>query len=98
MSTMKVPKGVLLDLDGTLLDTAPDMVAALNPICHRLGVAAPDYEFARDYVSMGATGLLRVLCPTLMKMKLRRWCLSTWKYTLLIWLVTRFCLTAWKHY
>jgi phosphoglycolate phosphatase len=63
MNTAQAPKGVLLDLDGTLLDTAPDMVAALNPICSRLGVAAPDYEFARDYVSMGATGLLRGALP-----------------------------------
>jgi len=65
MSTTKLPKGVLLDLDGTLLDTAPDMVASLRPICERLDVPMPDYEFARDYVSMGAAGLLRGAMPYL---------------------------------
>jgi phosphoglycolate phosphatase len=58
-------KGVLLDLDGTLLDTAPDMVAALRPICARLDLPMPDYDFARDYVSMGAAGLLRGAMPIL---------------------------------
>ena len=65
MSTNSLPKGVLLDLDGTLLDTAPDMVAALQPICERLNVPVPAYEFARDYVSMGSAGLLRGALPYL---------------------------------
>jgi N-acetyl-D-muramate 6-phosphate phosphatase len=65
MSTNSLPKGVLLDLDGTLLDTAPDMVAALQPICERLNVPVPAYEFARDYVSMGSAGLLRGALPDL---------------------------------
>ena len=56
-------KGILLDLDGTLLDTAPDMVAALRPICHNLDVPAPDFDFARAFVSMGAAGLLRAALP-----------------------------------
>ena len=28
-----LPEAVLFDLDGTLLDTAPDMIDALNVIC-----------------------------------------------------------------
>ena len=58
-------KGILLDLDGTLLDTAPDMVASLGPICKKLDIQAPDYDFARAYVSMGAAGLLRAALPYL---------------------------------
>ncbi len=58
-------KGVLFDLDGTLLDTAPDMVAALEPVCRKLDVPMPDYDFARVYVSMGAAGLLRGAFPYL---------------------------------
>jgi N-acetyl-D-muramate 6-phosphate phosphatase len=51
---------VLFDLDGTLLDTAPDMVAALNRL--RREEAAPEvpYPLARAYVSNGVLGLVRL--------------------------------------
>ena len=50
---------VLFDLDGTLLDTAPDMVAILNQL--RIEEAQPrlPYGQARAYVSNGVLGLLR---------------------------------------
>jgi 2-phosphoglycolate phosphatase len=57
------PAAVLFDLDGTLLDTAPDMVAALNTICAEEGVNAVPYEHARAFVSNGAAGLLRLAFP-----------------------------------
>lgn len=57
------PTAVLFDLDGTLLDTAPDMHFALNTICAEQGVAAVSFEHARGFVSNGAVGLLRLAFP-----------------------------------
>ncbi len=57
------PAAVLFDLDGTLLDTAPDMIFALNSICREERVAAVAYERARGFVSNGAVGLLRLAFP-----------------------------------
>lgn len=57
------PAAVLFDLDGTLLDTAPDMIFALNAICREEGAAAVAYERARGFVSNGAVGLLRLAFP-----------------------------------
>jgi len=57
------PAAVLFDLDGTLLDTAPDMIGALNAICAEEGVTVVAYEHARGFVSNGAVGLLRLAFP-----------------------------------
>ncbi|MBT8441697.1 MAG: HAD hydrolase-like protein, partial [Gammaproteobacteria bacterium] len=51
-------KAVLFDLDGTLLDTAPDMVAALDRLLAAEGREPVNYEFARAHVSKGALGLI----------------------------------------
>ncbi len=53
-------QGVLLDLDGTLVDTAPDMVAALNQILLEEGERRVPYALARNEVSNGAVGLLKI--------------------------------------
>lgn len=58
MSEGTTYKAVLFDLDGTLLDTAPDMVAALDVLLAESGREAVDYEFARAHVSKGALGLI----------------------------------------
>lgn len=58
-----LPAAVLFDLDGTLLDTAPDMIHALNSICVDEGVTSVGYERARGFVSNGAVGLLRLAFP-----------------------------------
>jgi phosphoglycolate phosphatase len=54
---------LLVDLDGTLLDTAPDMGAALNAL--RASFALPPLDLAtlRPYVSHGAWGLTRLSFP-----------------------------------
>lgn len=54
---------VLFDLDGTLVDTAPDMVAALTALQAARGEALVEYEVARAHVSNGALGLLRLAFP-----------------------------------
>jgi phosphoglycolate phosphatase len=52
-------EGVLFDLDGTLLDSAPDLHAALVAYCVEVGVPAPDYAPMREVVSRGSRAILR---------------------------------------
>ncbi len=49
---------ILFDLDGTLLDTAPDLAAALNQVLTEQGRAPLPFENIRPVVSHGTTGLL----------------------------------------
>ncbi|MGB5257752.1 MAG: HAD-IA family hydrolase [Woeseiaceae bacterium] len=56
---------VLFDLDGTLVDTAPDMVSTLQDMQADHGHEPIDYELGRSNVSNGALGLLRVGFATL---------------------------------
>lgn len=51
---------ILFDLDGTLVDTAPDMVAILTQLQKDNGCAPLPYEVARSHVSNGAMGLIRL--------------------------------------
>jgi phosphoglycolate phosphatase len=53
-------RGVLFDLDGTLLDTALDMAAALNRLRGSEGLPAIPFEHVRPLVSHGAPRLLRL--------------------------------------
>jgi phosphoglycolate phosphatase len=54
---------VLFDLDGTLLDTAPDLVHALHAVCDEQRQPRPDARLAARYVSTGAIGLVRLAFP-----------------------------------
>jgi phosphoglycolate phosphatase len=54
---------LLLDLDGTLLDTAPDMGAALNRLREESGLPQLTYERIRPVVSHGAARLVRLGFP-----------------------------------
>jgi phosphoglycolate phosphatase len=54
---------VLFDLDGTLVDTAPDMVAVLQSLQSDHDLEPVSYELGRSYVSNGAVGLLRLGFP-----------------------------------
>ncbi len=51
---------MLFDLDGTLVDTAPDMVATLHEMQLAHGYEPIPYDLGRSNVSNGAMGLLRV--------------------------------------
>ncbi len=50
--------GIFFGLDGTLADTAPDLVAATNKLLVARNLAPKPYEFLRPYASAGARGLL----------------------------------------
>jgi phosphoglycolate phosphatase len=52
-------KGVFFDLDGTLADTAPDLVAAANLLRAARGLAPLPYEVLRPTASAGARGLIQ---------------------------------------
>ncbi len=52
-------KGVFFDLDGTLADTAPDLVAAANLLRITRGLAPLPYEVLRPTASAGARGLIQ---------------------------------------
>jgi N-acetyl-D-muramate 6-phosphate phosphatase len=51
---------VLFDLDGTLVDTAPDLGAALNVMRRRRGLSPLSATEVRQQASHGAQGLLRL--------------------------------------
>jgi phosphoglycolate phosphatase len=53
-------RGVLFDLDGTLVDTAPDLVAVLNVLLARRQAPPVPYAIGRNEVSNGALGLIRL--------------------------------------
>jgi 2-phosphoglycolate phosphatase len=50
--------GVFFDLDGTLADTAPDLVSATNQLLVARQLAPKPYEVLRPCASAGARGLL----------------------------------------
>ncbi|HMA11158.1 MAG TPA: HAD-IA family hydrolase [Steroidobacteraceae bacterium] len=58
-------RAVLFDLDGTLLDTAPDLVRALNEVRREQGREPLPFTLARTQVSHGSSGLIRLGFPDL---------------------------------
>jgi N-acetyl-D-muramate 6-phosphate phosphatase len=56
-------RGVLFDLDGTLLDTAPDMHAALDRLLLEQGRAPLPFSAVRNHVSHGSRALVRLGFP-----------------------------------
>lgn len=52
------PPLLVFDLDGTLVETAPDLVATLNAVLARTGVAPVPYEKARSMVGGGARTMI----------------------------------------
>jgi phosphoglycolate phosphatase len=60
MNARRGLRGVLLDLDGTLLDTAADMAEALNRLREAEGLERLPFERIRPLVSHGAPRLIRL--------------------------------------
>jgi phosphoglycolate phosphatase len=57
------PRAALFDLDGTLLDSAPDMLATANRMRASRGVAPMTLELLRPHVSKGARAMLAAAFP-----------------------------------
>jgi len=64
--------GIFFDLDGTLVDTAPDMVAVLVALQKDNGSVPVPYELARASVSHGALGLIDLAFPAVDEEERRR--------------------------
>ncbi len=54
---------VLFDLDGTLIDSAPDLLYALDQILARLDLPRSNHEILRHHASRGAAGILEAGLP-----------------------------------
>lgn len=54
---------MLFDLDGTLLDTAPDLVNALNALLATKNRDPLPYELVRNHVSQGSAAMTRIGFP-----------------------------------
>jgi phosphoglycolate phosphatase len=55
---MASPPLIVFDLDGTLVDTAPDLISALNFVLEREGLAAVPLVTARNLIGAGARRLI----------------------------------------
>jgi len=62
---LSFPRLALFDLDGTLLDSAPDFVATLNRMLAERGEPAMPLDALRPHVSKGARAMLAVGFPRL---------------------------------
>lgn len=60
MKTDALPSAVLFDLDGTLIDTAPDFIRCLNMLRQQHKLEALPAEHIRRSVSKGARAMIRV--------------------------------------
>jgi len=49
---------IVFDLDGTLIDTAPDLVASLNVVFAREGLPPVSYAVARNLIGGGARTMI----------------------------------------
>src|SRR3546814_4061026 len=65
LSGTAFPRVVLFDLDGTLLDSAPDMLAAINVLRGERGHAPATLEQLRPHVSKGARAMILSAFPQL---------------------------------
>ena len=55
---VKLPETIIFDLDGTLVDTAPDLTAALNAVLIREGLPIVPLDQVRHMVGRGARVLI----------------------------------------
>jgi phosphoglycolate phosphatase len=55
---MHAPATIVFDLDGTLVDTAPDLIATLNAVFVREGLQAMPFETVRATIGRGARPMI----------------------------------------
>ena len=60
LKVLPKPKGVLFDLDGTLLDTARDLGNALNWVLQQHEMPVCEFDVYRNIASDGSQGLLEI--------------------------------------
>lgn len=70
---MTFPKAVLFDLDGTLLDSAPDMLATVNAMRAERGMSPMILAELRPQVSKGARAMLGAAFPQVDAAERERW-------------------------
>ncbi|WP_254771813.1 phosphoglycolate phosphatase [Pseudoxanthomonas sp. CF385] len=63
MTAVGFPRAALFDLDGTLLDSAPDMLATANRMRASRAVGPMTLEVLRPHVSKGARAMLAAAFP-----------------------------------
>lgn len=64
-ASRRFPDVALFDLDGTLLDSAPDMLATANRLCAAHGRAPVGLAMLRQHVSKGARAMVAATFPDL---------------------------------
>ena len=57
-SSLSHSPALIFDLDGTLADTAPDLLSATNAVLAARGLAPIDLEAQRYLVGFGANGMI----------------------------------------
>lgn len=63
-SSLTLPiQAVLFDLDGTLVDTAPDLIAALDCALQEAGLPCCNAKFMRPAASHGSLAMVKAACP-----------------------------------
>ncbi len=65
MSGLSHIEAVLFDLDGTLVDTAPDFVRIIKELCLEVNVTPPADDVIRIQVSEGSKAMVRLFHPKL---------------------------------
>lgn len=70
---MRTVRAILFDLDGTLLDSAPDLVAALNWLRAGEGLEPLKTEAVSRFVSRGAVGILKAGMPATTDSQFAEW-------------------------
>jgi N-acetyl-D-muramate 6-phosphate phosphatase len=60
MSSLFIPQAIFFDLDGTLIDSAPDLAAAADKLRTDRGLSSIAYERYRPMAGAGARGMLHI--------------------------------------
>lgn len=64
--TLQQPlRAVLFDLDGTLIDTAPDFIRIIGLMCEQAQIQVPTDDLIRAQVSEGARAMVNLIYPDL---------------------------------